>query len=364
MVVPTYRLPPLPPPADLETVPVLREASRANRFLGELKGRAANIPNPGILIDTLSLQEALASSAIESIVTTQDEAFQASLEPEIQMGPAKEVALYHDALKCGFDRMRGQQMLLTSNTIVEMFQLLKRTQGGFRETPGTAPRNDQTGDIVYVPPQDASEIVAQMQILEAFINDDSASTLDPLIKMAVIHHQFESIHPFPDGNGRIGRIINVLYLTRVERLSIPILYMSRYITGTKSEYYRLLQAVRETGEWEDWLVYMLRGVAETSEQTLGLIDGIKALMAEYKERIRSGHPKMYSQDLLNNLFRHPYTRIDLIERDLQVTRQTASRYLKKLADAGLLRRQKIRQRQYYINTRLLDLFITSPGRPA
>ena len=194
MLTSTYLLPPLPPPGALETVAVLREAARAHRQLAEIKGRAASMPNPGILIDTLSLQEALASSEIENIVTTQDEMFQATLFPEF--GPAKEVALYRDALKCGYDRLLQTQGILSNNTIIEMFQVLKRTTGGFRETPGTALKNDATGEIVYVPPQDRGDIVRHMNALERFINDDDASTLDPLVKMALIHHQFESIHPF------------------------------------------------------------------------------------------------------------------------------------------------------------------------
>ncbi len=361
MLKATYAIPPLPPAAELETVAVLREMARAHRYLAELKGRAATIPNQGILIDTLSLQEARASSEIENIVTTQDEMFQATLFPEAgEGGPGKEVALYRDALKRGFDRLH-EAGLLTNNTLVEMFQVLKRTGGDFRSTPGTALRNDATGQIVYVPPQERDAIIGHMTALERFVNDDAACDLDPLIKMALIHHQFESIHPFPDGNGRLGRILNVLYLTRTGLLDIPILYLSRYITTHKAEYYRLLQQVREEGAWEAWVLYMLRAVAETSIQTLELVQGVGALMAEYKARLRSGHPKLYSQDLLNNLFRHPYTRIEFVQNDLGVVRQTAAKYLDELAAGGLLEKHSQGRNNYYVNRPLVALLLRVSG---
>ncbi|MBU0557339.1 MAG: Fic family protein [Alphaproteobacteria bacterium] len=354
---PTYVIPALPPVGAVETRAVLREAARAHRYLAELKGRAAAIPNQGILIDTLSLQEAKASSEIENIVTTQDEMFQASLFPDHPGSPAaKEVALYRDALRCGFDRLREQHGLLSNNALIAMFQVLKRTTGGFRNTPGTALLNEASGDIVYVPPQDGADVVRQMTELERFINDDDQSDLDPLVKMAIIHHQFESIHPFPDGNGRIGRIINVLYLTRQGLLDIPILYLSRAITARKADYYRLLQAVRETGEWEEWLIYMLRAVGDTARETLDLIEGIRRLMADYKNRLRADHGRIYSQDLLNNLFRHPYTRIEYVQHDLNVTRQTAARYLDQLAETGMLIKHQSGRNNYYINAPLVALF--------
>ncbi|MGI9499240.1 MAG: Fic family protein, partial [Geminicoccaceae bacterium] len=209
MLNPTYNPPTLPPLVDLETVRVLKALAMANRALAELKGRAAVIPNQGILIDTLSLQEAKASSEIENIVTTQDELFQVDFFPG---GPksasAKEVSLYRDALKLGYERLYSTEGVISNNTLIDMFRLLKAREDGFRSTPGTALKNDQTGKTVYVPPQSVNQIVDLMRDLELFINDDDVCTLDPLIKMALIHHQFESIHPFPDGNGRIGRILN------------------------------------------------------------------------------------------------------------------------------------------------------------
>ena len=356
---PSYVIPSLPLPGTIETAPVLKALARAHRYLAELKGRASTIPNQGILIDTLSLQEAKASSEIENIVTTQDELFQLNAFPENPSSPAaKEVARYRDALRHGFEEQGRLDGLLTNNMLVAMFQILKRTEGGFRETPGTALKNEGTGALVYIPPQDVNAVRAHMSALERFINaDDSETELDPLTRMAIIHHQFESIHPFPDGNGRIGRIINVLYLTRCGLLDIPILYLSRYITQNKAAYYRLLQNVRENGEWEAWLLYVLRGVEETAIETLRLVEGIRALMVETKRRMRDEHTKIYSQDLLNNLFRHPYTRIEFVQDELNVSRPTATKYLEELAASGLLFKHRAGRNNYYINRPLVALFV-------
>ncbi|MGV3551410.1 Fic family protein [Rhizobium sp.] len=358
MLKSTYILPDLAKLTGLETIGVLKALALANRSLAELKGRAASIPNQGILIDTLALQEAKASSEIENIVTTQDELFQAELFPDGPDSPAaKEVALYRDALKYGFTKLNQFEGLIPNSTIIGMFRLLKQRDDGFRQTPGTALKNDRTGTIVYVPPQDQREISLAMDRLEMFINDDKLSPVDPLIKMALIHHQFESIHPFPDGNGRIGRILNVLYLTRTDLLDIPILYLSRAINNSKGEYYRLLQHVRDTSEWEAWLIYMLQAVNETAKTTLDLIENIREQMATTKHRLREEFPKLYSQDLLNNLFRHPYTRIDYVQQELDVTRQTAARYLDMLAEAGFVSKHQSGRHNYYVNDRLIALFL-------
>ncbi len=358
MLVSSYQIPPLPPAIDLETPDVLRALATAHRHLAELKGRATAIPNQGILIDTLALQEAKASSEIENIVTTQDELFQASLFPEGPNSPsAKEVAYYRDALKCGFERMIEEKGLLTSNAIIEIFQVLKRTSERFRPGPGTALMNEKAGTLVYVPPQSHQEIETTMRALEVFINDEAQSSLDPLVKMALIHHQFESIHPFSDGNGRVGRILNVLYLVQSGLLNTPILYLSRYITTHKADYYRLLQKVRDEGAWEEWVIFMLRAVARTARQTLELIEGIGLLMADYKNRLRLDPTIKYSQDLLNNLFRHPYTRIEFVQHELGVTRQTASRYLDQLAAAGFLEKHHQGRNNYYINVPLVALLM-------
>jgi len=362
---PTYVIPQLPPQG-LETVPILKALAPAHRYLAELKGAAQSIPNQGILIDTLALQEAKASSEIENIVTTQDELFRATLFPDGPASPdAKEVARYCEALKAGFDFMQSTGGLLTNRALIDMFRQLEQRDDGFRRTPGTALKNEQTGEIVYVPPQEPDKIVKYMASLECFINDDDLSDLDPLIKMALIHHQFESIHPFPDGNGRIGRIINVLYLTRSKLLSIPILYLSRHITQNKGDYYRLLQAVRdsdgEQADWEAWIVYVLTAVTETAKLSLSIVNDLKVLMQETKIRVRTELSKMYSQDLINNLFRHPYTRIEYIITDLGVSRPTATKYLEQLVDAGILNKQVAGRNNYYINTLLVQLFLRVSG---
>lgn len=357
-----YHLPSMPPAGDLESREVLKACAIAHRRLAEVKGRAHAIPNQSILIDTLALQEAKASSEIENIVTTHDELFQADLRAYAsEAGPAKEVALYREALKHGYARSAASSGLIPNNLVIEMFQILKGSHEGFRSVPGTALRNEQSGEIVYVPPQTQGQIITAMADLEAFINDDSRSDLDPLVKMAIIHHQFESIHPFSDGNGRVGRILNVLYLTRTGLLEIPILYLSRAINGSKPTYYRLLQQVRDTGQWEPWLLYMLNAVTETAGTTLELIEGIRILMADYKRRMRTSLPKIYSQDLLNNLFRHPYTRIDYVQSELGVTRQTAARYLDLLAVHGLLEKHQAGRHNYYINGPLVALFMRVSG---
>jgi Fic family protein len=354
----TYKIPALPPKSVVETPEILRALNKANRYLAELKGKASSIPNQGILIDTLSLQEAKASSEIENIVTTHDELFQiGSSQATFATSEAKEVARYRDALRHGYEKQLEMDGLLTNNLIIEMFRILKRSQGGYRSTPGTTLLNEDTGERVYVPPQDAQSIEKHMYELEDFINAPvDHCDLDPLTQMAIVHHQFESIHPFPDGNGRIGRIVNVLFLTQSGLLDIPILYLSRYITNNKPEYYRLLQSVRDTGEWEPWLLYMINGVEITSKETLLLVDSIRELMMSMKRKLRADHSKIYSQDLINNLFRHPYTRIEYVQHDLDVSRITATKYLDELAKAAILQKHKIGRNSYYINAPLVGLF--------
>lgn len=356
---PTYDIPILPPHKLVETTAILKAAAKAHRYLAELKGRAASIPNQGILLDTLSLQEAKASSEIENIVTTQDELFQVeSTREAFGSAEAKEVARYNAALKQGFQRLQETHGFITNNSVIEIYQILKETTAEFRATPGTVLKNNHD-DIVYIPPQDRDKILEHMRKLESFINDSDECDLDPLVKMAIVHHQFESIHPFSDGNGRIGRILNVLYLTQQGLLEIPILYLSRYITQHKAGYYQLLQSTRDTGEWEPWVLYILDAIYVTSKQTLILVDQVKDLMGAYKIRMRTDHQKIYSQDLLNNLFKHPYTRIEYVVDELGVGRQTAGRYLDQLAASGLIEKVSKGVNNYYINLPLVELLINS-----
>ena len=342
-------------PARFDTPAILKRLASSSRQLAELKGLAASMPNQGILINTLGLQEAKDSSEIENIITTHDELFKDDVHPEAFANPAaKEVLRYRQALRFGFDQVRTTG-LLTGNQIVGIQAELERNNAGFRKLPGTALK-DGSGRTVYTPPQDPAEIVALMSALERFINDESLFPADPLIKMALIHHQFESIHPFYDGNGRTGRILNVLYLVKEGLLEIPVLYLSSHIVQHKAEYYRLLQTVREQDTWEDWVMYMLEAVEITARQTVATVQAIKAALFDYKHRIRDGH-KFYSQDLINNLFMHPYTKIDFIQRDLQVSRLTATKYLEALVDGGFLNKQKIGRSNYYVNVALNGILL-------
>ncbi len=344
----------LPIEKDIETKSVLKKLASAHRALAELKGIVSTIPNENILINTLGLQEAKDSSAIENIITTHDDIYKANLNLEgFKSLNAKEVQNYISALKKGF-ALISRKKILTNNDIIEIQSELEKNKAGFRKLPGTALKNVTTGETIYTPPQEYDEIVDLMTNLEQFINDDTMSDFDPLVKMAIIHYQFESIHPFYDGNGRTGRIINVLYLVMKDLLNLPILYLSRYIILNKGNYYKLLQEIRETDNWENWLLFMLDGIEQISKETIEVIREIRNLIFEYKNILRDNY-KFYSQDLLNNLFKHPYTKIEFIERDLGVSRITAAKYLNQLAKDGLLRKEKLGTGNYYINERLMGL---------
>ena len=338
-----------------ETPAILKLLASSSRKLAELKGIAASIPNQGILINTLGLQEAKDSSEIENIVTTHDELFKDEVLPETFANPAaKEVLRYRQALMVGFELVR-QSGLLTSNNIIKIQGELERNNAGFRKLPGTALK-DGSGRTVYTPPQDPEEIKSLMRDLERFINEPDLFDADPLIKMALIHHQFESIHPFYDGNGRTGRIINVLYLVKEGLLDIPVLYLSQHIVRNKRAYYDLLQRVRIDDVWEDWVLYMLEAVEMTAGRTLLTVQAIKTALMDYKHRIRDQH-KFYSQDLINNLFSHPYTKIEFLQRDLKVSRMTATRYLDALSDTGFLIKRKIGRGNFYVNVALNQILL-------
>lgn len=355
-----YQIPILPISFEIETKAVLKRATAAHRYLAELKGIAATIPNQGILLNSLTLQEAKDSSAIENIITTHDELFKADLFLNyVTSSETKEVQRYAQALRRGFELIKNRNILTLAN-ILEIQAVLEQNNAGLRKTLGTVLKNQRTGAVVYTPPQHYDEIYALMQNLIDFINDDEMSDVDNLIKMAIIHHQFESIHPFYDGNGRTGRIINILYLVMKDLLNIPILYLSRFIIENKTEYYELLQQVRDQNDWEKWLCYMLKGIEQTAAQTIKLVQEIKSLMQQFKQRLRSELPKIYSQDLLNNLFKHPYTKIDFLAQDLGVSRQTAIRYLKSLEQKNFIESLKVGRNIYYINRPLYDLLSNPP----
>ncbi|MBO5157336.1 MAG: Fic family protein [Prevotella sp.] len=357
-----YSIPTLPLPYDLETKEILKQLTRSHRRLAELKGVAQTIPNEQILISTLTLQEAKDSSAVENIVTTQDDLYKAGLDYKqtIINASAKEVLAYREAINKGFAMVR-RTPLLTNGVIKQIQSELVHNNAGFRTNPGTKLIRED-GGIVYTPPQDKGKIEQHMQNLEAFVNDDTLCDLDPLIKMAIIHHQFESIHPFYDGNGRTGRIINVLYLVTSGLLDLPILYLSRYITHHKAEYYQLIQAIRDRNvnnarEWEKWILYILKGVEETAVETIRLVKGISKMMNDYKAVLRPLFGKQYKHELINNLFFHPYTKIEFMERDLMLNRKTVAKYLDVIVASGLLRKERIGRENYYINVQLVNLFI-------
>lgn len=339
-------------PGRFERPDILKRLNGASRALAELKGVASSIPNQNLLINTLTLQEARDSSAIENIVTTQDDLYREEGPGEAVGTAIKEVLRYRQALRAGFEQVRDRG-LLTLNTVLDIQQQLECNRAGFRKLPGTALR-DGDGRLVYEPPQDANDVLRLMRELEQFIHDDGDFAADPLVKMALIHHQFESIHPFYDGNGRTGRILNVLYLVKERLLDIPVLYMSRHIVRTKPDYHRLLQAVRDDDAWEEWVLYMLDAVASTAADAVSTIQAIKQLLQETKQRVRDGY-RFYSQDLINNLFNHPYTRVDFLKDDLGVTRLTATRYLDALANDGVLEKIRVGRNNYYVNRPLFRL---------
>jgi Fic family protein len=339
-------------PRRFETPTLFRKLVGANRQLAELKGVAASMPNQNILIATLGLQEAKDSSAIENIVTTHDELFREAAFPDAAGNPAaKEVARYSRALRVGFDAVR-RTGLLTANHIVDVQAALEQDRAGYRKLPETV-LADGAGRVVYTPPS-PGRLPELMSDLERFINDTGSFSADPLFRMALIHHQFESIHPFYDGNGRTGRIVNVLYLVKEGLLETPVLYLIRAIVRTKSDYYRLLQEVRVLGNWEDWVYYMLDAVEATAAQAITTIQAMKALLMDYKHRIRASH-RFYSQDLISNLFSFPYTKIEFVQRDLKVSRLTATRYLDALAASGFLSKRRIGRSNYFINEPLFRI---------
>lgn len=349
----------LPLHFDLESKQVLKKLAKAHQALAELKGVVGIIPNQNILIDTLSLQEAKDSSAIENIITSHDELFASDVATrQFASHSAKEVHFYALALKNNYLKVKESGLLLNTH-ILDIQSTLEGNRAGFRKIPGTVLKNDKTGEVVYTPPQNLADIESLMGNLEQFINDDRLSDADPLIKMAVIHHQFESIHPFYDGNGRTGRIINILYLVKNGLIDIPVLYLSRYINQNRGEYYRLLQEVRLSHAWESWVLYMLDGIEQTSIETVQLIYGIKSLMMEFKHRLREELPRIYTQDMLNHLFRHPYTKIEFVMEELQVHRNTAGKYLDEIVNVGLLAKHKLGKDNFYINVSLFNLLAGS-----
>lgn len=344
----------LPLNKDIETKVVLKKIVSANRALAELKGAAKSIPNQTILINALALQEAKDSSEIENIVTTHDELYRATVSTSSVSNNTKEVQRYREALYKGFALVKENQLLLKKH-IVEIQQILEDNNAGIRTQSGTMLKNDKTGEVIYMPPQKHQDIQDLMDNLEQYVNNHDLDDYDPLVKMAIIHYQFESIHPFYDGNGRTGRIINILYLMLNGLLDLPVLYLSSYIIGNKNDYYRLLNEVRTKGSWEEWVLYMLNGIEQTSKESIKLIESINIIMRETKQVFKNELPKIYSKDLLELLFKHPYTKINFLVEELEVTRKTATSYLRAIEDIGILESMKVGRDVYFVNKRLFAL---------
>jgi len=341
----------IPDHQSLEVKAIWQSLAEAHRHLAELKGLCESLPNSAILLDTLSIQEAKDSSEIENIITTHDELY-AYEQSSSSSAAAKEVQNYIAGLRVGyFDVL--QSGLIRLNTILAVQEAVEQNNAGLRKLPGTVLKNQTTGTVVYEPPQDALVIERLMTELVAFIHAEDE--LDPLLRMAIAYHQFESIHPFYDGNGRTGRILNLLILQREGLLDLPVLYLSRYITSTKNQYYQLLQSTRDTGNWIDWCVYIVKGVALTAKSEIKLVKTLRDLMQKTKHRLREELPKIYSQELLNNLFRYPYTKIEFVEKDLGVSRITAAKHLDALAASGFVEKKKIGRKNFYINHPLFAL---------
>ncbi len=353
--IPYNELPDLPPKNNLETTPIFKATIRANKLLAELKGYCQTLPYPQLLLNTIVLQESKESNAIENIVTTQDELYKATLMGDnIKNQAAKEVLQYREAIYWGIEQLQKNK-LITTNLLVGLMQRLRGSSENIRKNTGTKLGNPTNNQIVYTPPEGENIIRDKLSKLEIFINDPAFSDLDPLIKMALIHYQFEAIHPFSDGNGRTGRILNVLYLIQQELLGLPVLYLSHYIIQNKSDYYRLLKSITEDNNWEEWVLFVVNGVAETSEMTLRKINAILELKINTELRAKDVLKSSYSKELVDLLFSHPYIKIKVLEENNIAKRQTASEYLKKLEFHNILDSVKIGNEIYYINKKLIEV---------
>ena len=338
---------------NLKTNKILEQLTLSSRALAELKGYSNTIPNMHILINAVTINEAKDSSAIENIVTTHDDIYKVLTESGYKEENAKEVVDYRNAIWLGYEQIKKDGYINT-NTIVKIQGTIEHNNAGIRKLPGTELKNSITGETIYTPPQSEQEIRGYLKNLENFINNNE-DNIDPLIKVCLIHYQFESIHPFYDGNGRTGRILNILYLVLNNLIDSPILYLSKYINQTKQEYYKLFNEVRNNNNFEDWILYILKGIEITSKETITLIEKIQNEMKNYKEEFRSKLPKIYSKELLESLFYEVYTKISYIEKSCNVTRLTAASYLNQLEDIGLLESEKIGRERLYKNTRLIKL---------
>lgn len=345
----------LPPPLEkVETINTLKASNKAVARVSELKGMAKLIPNQQILINALTIKESKDSSEIENIITSEDELYNTIHAKGYKSTPqAKEVVNYRVALKRGTQRIKDKGFLRV-NDIIELQSLIVGNDAGIRNTPGTVLKSDQTGKVVYTPPQHRDEIQRLLSNFIEYFNQRS-NQLDPLIAMAILHFQFESIHPFYDGNGRTGRILNVLYLILNELLEIPILYLSSNIIKSKDRYYKLLNSTNRTNEWEQWILYMLKIVELTADQTISKINSITTLLESTIDQVKIRANKIYRKELVEVLFEHPYSKIEYLVQHLGIERKAASRYLKKLEEIDILESHKIGRETIYVNKNLMNI---------
>ena len=348
-------LPMLPPKlAFVETIAILKQESKSAVALAELKGLTNTLPNPNILINAVILKEAQASSGIENVITTQDKLYQAlyakSAKPDVA---TKEVLRYREALLMG-TQLTKERGFINTNGVLAIQRELEENNSGLRRLPGTALINDLTNEIIYTPPDNFETISFLMKNFEEYLNDEE-DDVSPLIKLAIQHYQFESIHPFYDGNGRTGRIINVLYLILKGLLNEPVLYLSAYIIKNKGDYYRLLQEVRTKNNWEDWILYMLKGIEQTALSTIEQVNKINQLFNDTQKLVQERLPKIYSKDLIEQLFIHPYCKIEFLVENLKLNRKTSGSYLKSLEDLGILGAENKGKELIYVNNKLYKL---------
>jgi len=352
---PFNQLPQLPPKVDLENKEILKKTIAASRALSELKGAITNLPNPTLFIDTINLQEAQASSEIENIITTQDELFKSSVaEKNIENPAIKEVLHYKEALWFGFEQL-NKRPILSTNLFISLVQIIKKNTAGIRNNPGTQLQNPNTGKIIYTPPEGEDRIRKKLKNLEEFIH--KSDSLDPLIKMSLIHYQFEAIHPFFDGNGRTGRIIILLYLKLSGLLELPALYISKYIIENKNEYYISLRKVTEKGEWTKWIIFMLDMIETTAKADRNRIKYIEHLINQTSIEIMNKLPRIYSKDLIEILFRLPYTKRSVLVKAGIGSLKTTGNYLAELEKKGFLKSEVVGKEKLYLNHKLLEVLM-------
>ena len=350
--IPYNDLPPLPPKVDIETKSILRKTISAGRALAQLNGALQNLPNPTLFLDTIYLQEAKASSEVENIITTNDELYKSLVaDRKVENSATKEVLSYKEALWLGLEELKTKPFI-TTNLCVKIVQCIKQNSASIRVIPGTT-LSDTKGEVIYTPPSGENVIREKLANWEKFINEEES--IDPLIKMALMHYQFEAIHPFADGNGRTGRILLLLYLKLSGLLDIPAIYLSEYIIKNKTGYYKNLRAVTENDEWEAYITYMLDMIEETATKGLLQLNKITQLMDKTVEEIKNKLPKVYSKDLIEILFRLPYTKRQHLINDNIGNPKTVGNYLIALEKNGFLKSVKVGKEKLYLNHRLLDI---------